>query len=61
MALGGECVFASEIDIDAQKAYAANYNLPPMAILPKYAIAKFPTMIFCLRVFPVSLFLLLAR
>lgn len=27
--LGGECVFASEIDGDAQKAYEANYGIKP--------------------------------
>jgi DNA (cytosine-5)-methyltransferase 1 len=26
-ALGGKCVFASEIDAEAKRAYTANYNL----------------------------------
>jgi len=27
--LGGKCVFASEIDVEARRAYSANYNLRP--------------------------------
>ena len=28
-ALGGKCLFASEIDEEAKKAYSANYGLVP--------------------------------
>jgi DNA (cytosine-5)-methyltransferase 1 len=34
-ALGGECVFASEIDVEAKRAYEANYGLMPHGDITK--------------------------
>ena len=41
-ALGGSCVFASEIDPHAQKAYAANYNLQPYGDITKIDATDIP-------------------
>lgn len=40
--LGGKCVFASEIDEEAKKAYAANYKLMPNGDITKIAAADVP-------------------
>ncbi|MCL1859901.1 MAG: DNA (cytosine-5-)-methyltransferase, partial [Oscillospiraceae bacterium] len=39
---GGLCVFASEIDPQAQQAYAANYNLKPHGDITKIDAATIP-------------------
>lgn len=41
-ALGGECVFASEIDAAAQQAYAANYPLKPQGDISQMAASEIP-------------------
>jgi len=41
-ALGGKCVFASEIDTEAKRAYAANYGLTPDSDITKIANDKIP-------------------
>lgn len=40
--LGGKCVFASEIDSEAQKAYEANYNLKPQGDITKIDALSIP-------------------
>lgn len=40
--LGGSCVFASEINIEAQKAYKANYMLEPEGDITKIDASKIP-------------------
>ncbi len=41
-AFGGKCVFASEIDAAAQKAYAANYGLTPQGDITQISAADIP-------------------
>ena len=41
-ALGGKCLFASEIDSEAQKAYAANYHLIPNGDITKIDAKDIP-------------------
>jgi len=41
-ALGGKCVFASEIDPEAKRAYAANYGLMPDGDITKIASDNIP-------------------
>lgn len=40
--LGGECVFACDIDEDCRKTYAANYDLVPAGDITKIAAADIP-------------------
>lgn len=40
--LGGKCVFASEIDSEAKKAYEANYNLRPHGDITKIEAKEIP-------------------
>lgn len=40
--LGGTCVFASEIDKEAQKAYCENYGLIPLGDITKIDAKKIP-------------------
>ena len=40
--LGGKCVFASEIDLEAKKAYEANYHLAPQGDITKIDAADIP-------------------
>ncbi|MDR0426347.1 MAG: DNA (cytosine-5-)-methyltransferase [Clostridiales bacterium] len=41
-ALGGNCIFASEIDAEAKKAYAANYCLEPQGDITKIDAQSIP-------------------
>ena len=41
-ALGGKCVFASEIDADAKRAYEANYGLAPRGDITKIEADDIP-------------------
>ena len=41
-ALGGKCLFASEIDAEAKKAYEANYHLTPQGDITKIDAADIP-------------------
>lgn len=40
--LGGECVFASEIDVEAKKAYSENYGLEPYGDITKIKASDIP-------------------
>ena len=40
--LGGKCIFASEIDAEAKKAYAANYGLEPQGDITKIDAKDIP-------------------
>ena len=40
--LGGKCLFASEIDSEAKKAYEANYGLKPHGDITKIKVADIP-------------------
>ncbi|MCM1521059.1 MAG: DNA cytosine methyltransferase [Muribaculaceae bacterium] len=40
--LGGECVFASDIDPDCRKTYAANYGLTPEGDITKIEASEIP-------------------
>ncbi len=42
-ACGGKCVFASEIDLEAAKAYEANYDIKPHGDITKVDINEIPT------------------
>ncbi len=39
---GGKCVFASEIDLSAQKAYEANYHIKPVGDITKVLAGDIP-------------------
>lgn len=41
-ALGGKCLFASEIDAEAKKAYYANYGIMPNGDITKISIEEIP-------------------
>lgn len=41
-ALGGECVFASDIDADCRKTYLANYGIEPIGDITKVAAEDIP-------------------
>ncbi|MCL2100515.1 MAG: DNA (cytosine-5-)-methyltransferase [Fibromonadales bacterium] len=41
-ALGGKCVFASEIDAEAKRAYAENYNLTPYGDITQISATEIP-------------------
>ncbi|MCQ2294382.1 MAG: DNA cytosine methyltransferase [Bacteroidales bacterium] len=41
-ALGGECVFASDIDADCRKTYKANYNIEPVGDITKIEAKDIP-------------------
>ncbi|MDR0290141.1 MAG: DNA cytosine methyltransferase, partial [Treponema sp.] len=41
-ALGGECVFSSEIDAEAKRAYEANYKLKPHGDITQIDASKIP-------------------
>ena len=53
-ALGGRCVFASEIDAEAKKRIMQITELCLTVILPKSQMTKYLTMMFYLPVFLVS-------
>ena len=40
--LGGECVFASDIDDDCRKTYEANYGIAPVGDITKIDAADIP-------------------
>lgn len=40
--LGGECVFASDIDVDCRKTYEANYGVSPAGDITKIAAEDIP-------------------
>ena len=60
--LGGKCVFASEIDVNAQKTYFVNHGLMPFGdITLAETKAKYhKNLIFCVQVFLVKPFRLQA-
>ena len=40
--LGGECVFASDIDVDCRKTYKANYGIEPIGDITKVEAKDIP-------------------
>lgn len=50
--LGGKCIFASEIDSEAKKAYTANYRLKPHGDITKIDAADIPNHDVLLAGFP---------
>lgn len=50
--LGGECIFASEIDSEAKRAYEANYHLKPHGDITKINAADIPDHDILLAGFP---------
>ena len=51
-AVGGECVFSSEWDKDAQKTYAANFKETPHGDITKIKAAEIPDFDVLLAGFP---------
>lgn len=51
-ALGGKCLFASEIDTEAKKAYHANYGLMPQGDITKISSDEIPSHDVLLAGFP---------
>lgn len=50
--LGGKCLFASEIDVEARRAYEANYGIVPNGDITKIAPSKIPDHDILLAGFP---------
>lgn len=46
-ALGGHCVFASEIDEEAKRAYKANYGIDPFGDITAVDTSNIPVTICC--------------
>ena len=53
---GGECVFASDIDEDCRKTYAANYGIVPAGDITKIDAADIPSHDFLCAGFPCQAF-----
>ena len=50
--LGGECVFASDIDEDCRKTYEMNYGITPVGDITKIETSEIPDFDFLLAGFP---------
>jgi DNA (cytosine-5)-methyltransferase 1 len=60
-ALGGECVFASEIDSEAKRAYTENYNMAPRGDITKIDASEIPDHDVLLAGFPCQPFSIIGK
>jgi DNA (cytosine-5)-methyltransferase 1 len=60
-ALDGECVFASEIDAEAKRAYTENYNLVPFGDITQIGVSEIPDHDVLLAGFPCQPFSIIGK